>query len=48
MPVLEVPAGEEGEPGGFPNLLEMEEQEKDEEDKKEDDDDENDMEGKRR
>ena len=40
MPVLQVPAGEEGRPGGFPNLIKEEEQEKDEEKKKEDDDDE--------
>ena len=40
MPVLQVPAGEEGGPGGFPNLLRVEEQEEDEEEKKEDDDDE--------
>ena len=40
MPVLQVPAGEEGGPGGFPNLLKVEEQEEDEEEKKEDDDDE--------
>ena len=39
MPVLQVPAREEGWPWGFPNLLKEEEQEKDEE-KKEDDDDE--------
>ena len=37
MPVLQVPAGEEGGPGGFPNLLKEEEQEADEEEKKEDD-----------
>ena len=40
MPVLQVPAGEEGGPGGFPNLLNEEKQEEDEEEKKEDDDDE--------
>ena len=40
MPVLQVPAGEEGEPGGFPNLLKEEVQEEDEEKKKGDDDDE--------
>ena len=34
VPVLQVPAGEEGGPGGFPNLL------KEEVEKKEDDDDE--------
>ena len=36
MPVLQVPAGEEGGPGGFPNLLKEEEQDEDEEEKKED------------
>ena len=40
MPVLQVPAGEEGGPGGFPNLPKAEDQEEDEEEKKEDDDDE--------
>ena len=40
MSVLQVPAGEEGEPGGFPNILKEEEQEEDEEEKKDDDDDE--------
>jgi hypothetical protein len=40
VPVLQVPAGEEGKPGGFPNLLKEEEHEKGEEEKKEDDDDE--------
>ena len=40
MPVLQVPAGEEGGPGGFPNLLKEEE--------KDDDDDEWEMDGKRR
>ena len=40
MPVLQVPAGEEKEPGGFPNLLKEVEQEEDEEVKKEDADDE--------
>ena len=39
MPVLQVPSGEEGEPGGFPNHLKDEEQEEDEEEKKEDNDD---------
>ena len=43
-----VPAGEEGGPGGLPNLLKEEEKEKDEEEKKEDDDEEEEMEGKRR
>ena len=37
MPVLQVPAGEEGGPRGFPNLLKEEEQEEDEEEKKEND-----------
>ena len=40
MPVLQVPAGEEEGPGGFPNLLKMQEQEEDEEEKKKDYDDE--------
>ena len=40
MPVLKVPGGEEGGPGGFPNLHKGEEQEEDEEEKKGDDDDE--------
>ena len=40
VPVLQIPAGEEGKPGGFPNLLKEEEHEKGEEEKKEDDDDE--------
>ena len=48
MPVLQVPAGEKGGPGGFPNLFEEEEQEEDAEEKKEDNDDEKEMEGKRR
>ena len=47
MPVLHVPAGEEGGPGGFPNLLKEEEKEKDEDKKKEDDNDEEEM-GERR
>ena len=38
VPVLQVPAGEEGGPGGFPNLFKKEEQEEDEAEKKEDDD----------
>ena len=38
MPVLQVPAGEERGPGGFPNLLKEEKPEEDE--KKKDDDDE--------
>ena len=40
MPVPQVPGGEEGGPGGFPNLHKEEEQEKDDEEKKRDDDDE--------
>ena len=40
MPVLLVPAGEKGGPGGFQNLYKEEEQEEDEEEKKEDDNDE--------
>ena len=39
VPVLQVPAGEEGGPEGFPNLLKEEEHEKGEEKEKEDDDD---------
>ena len=38
MPVLQVPAGEKGGPGGFPNLLKEEEQVEDEDKKKVDDD----------
>ena len=34
MPVLQVPAGEEGGPGGFPNLLKEKKQEEGEEKKK--------------
>ena len=45
---LQVPAGEEGEPKGLPNLLKEEEKEEDEEEKKEDDDDKEEMEGKRK
>ena len=40
MPVLEIPAVEEGGSVGFPNLLKEEEQEEDEEEKKDDDEDE--------
>ena len=36
MPVLQVSAGEEGGPGGFPNLLNEKEQDEDEEEQKED------------
>ena len=39
MPVLQVPAGEEGGPGAFPNLHKEEEHKEDEEKKNEDDDD---------
>ena len=48
LPVLQFPAGKEGEPGGLPNLLKEEEKEEDEEEKKEDDDKEEEMEGKQR
>ena len=49
VPVLQVPAGEEGGPGGLPNLLKEKEMEDDEGgEKKEDDDDDEEMEGKRR
>ena len=48
MPVLQVPSGEEGGPGGLPSLLKEEEREEDEEEKKVDGDDEEEMEGKRR
>ena len=48
LPVLQVPAGEEGGPGGLQNLLKEEEKEEVEEEKKENGDDEEDMEGKRR
>ena len=48
VPVLQVPAGEEGGPGGLPNLLKEEEKEEDDEEKKDNDDDEEEMEGKRR
>ena len=40
VPVLQVPAGEEVGPAGFPNLIKEEEQEEDEEEKKEDNDNE--------
>ena len=40
MPILQVAAGEERGPVGFPNRLKKEEQEEDEDEKKEDDDDE--------
>ena len=38
LSVLQVPAKDEGGPGGFPNLLKKEKQEVDKEEKKEDDD----------
>ena len=44
MHVLQVPAGNEGGPGGFTTLL----RDEDGEEKKEDDDDVNEMEGRRR
>ena len=47
VPVLQVPAREEGGPGGLPHLLKDEEMEEDEEEKKGDDDGEE-IEGKRR
>ena len=34
LAVLQVPAGEEGEPGGLTNFLKMEEKEEDDEEKK--------------
>ena len=37
MPVLQVPAGDERVPGGFPNLLKEEKQEEDEKEKKKED-----------
>ena len=48
MPVLQVPAGEEGCYGGNPNPLKKGENEEDGEEKKEDDDDEEEMESNRR
>ena len=39
VPVLKVPEGEEGGPGGLPNLLKEEDYEKGEEEKSEDEDD---------
>ena len=45
VPVLQVPSGEEGGPGGLHNFLKEEENEEDEEEKKEDDDKEEDMKG---
>ena len=37
MPLLQVPAGEEGWPGGFQNLPKEEEQEEDDEEKQKED-----------
>ena len=37
VPVLQVPAGKEGEPGGLPNFLKEEEQEEYDEEKEKDD-----------
>ena len=48
VPVLQVPEGEEGVPGGLTNLPKEAEKEDDEEEKKGDDDDEEKVEGKRR
>ena len=48
MPVLQVPVGKEGGPGGLPNLLKKEDKEEDEEEKKEDDDYDEEMKGKMR
>ena len=55
VPVLQVPLGEEGEPGGLPNFLKEEEKEEDDEEKEEDDEEkkenyekEEEMKGKRR
>ena len=47
VPVLQVPAGQEGGRGGLPYLLKEEEKEEDEEEKKEDDVEEEEMDGKR-
>ena len=48
VPVLQVPDGEEGGPGGHANLLEEKEKEEDDKEKKDDDDEEKEMDGKRR
>ena len=48
VPFLQVPAGEEGGPGGIPNLLTEEEKEGEEEEKNEGDEEEEEMQGKRR
>ena len=49
LPVLQVPAGDEGGPGCLPYLLKEEEkEEEDDEEKKKDDDDEKEMKVKRR
>ena len=46
MPILQVPAGEEGGTGGLPNLMKLGEKEQDGEEKKEDNGDEEEMGGK--
>ena len=48
VPVILIPAVEEGRPAGLPNLLKEEEKEEDEGEKNEDHDDKEQMEGKRR
>ena len=48
VPILQVPAGEEGGPGGLHNLRKEKDKEEDEEEKKDDYDDEKGMEGKRK
>ena len=48
VPVIQVPVGEEGGPGGLPKPLKEDENEEDEEEKKKYDDDEEEMEGDRR
>ena len=48
MPVLQVLAGEEGEPLGLPNFSKEEEKEEDDEEKKENYEKEEEIEGKRR
>ena len=47
VPVLQVPAGEKGGPGGLPNLLKEEEKEKDDKEKNEDDNDKEEIGGRR-
>ena len=48
VPVLQVPAGKEGGPGGIPNHLNEEAKEEDDEEKNEDDENKEETEGKRR